>query len=214
MQIDFSTLTARQSSKLLTSSILPRPIAWVTTIDADGRVNAAPFSFFNCLSTDPPLFALGIENRGPGTRKDTHQNLRINDEFVVHLVDEAMLARMNITATDFGPEIDELAEAGLTAVKSAVVKPPRIAEAPVAFECRTFHSIDLNDGKSIEIGRVLLMHINEGLLNAETFNVDSASLGLVSRMHNPGWYGRTGDVFQMRRMSPQDWFAAKRVSEG
>lgn len=209
MHIDFSTVTPRNASKLLVSTIVPRPIALVTTVDRDGNRNAAPFSFFNCMSTTPPIVVLGLENRGPGTRKDTYSNIEATGEFVVHMVDEALVEAMNIMSTDFGPEIDEITEAAVTTVASVGVAPPRIAEAPVAFECRRVNRVDLGDGRSIEIGQVLHMHIRDAALDAEKYHVDTASLNLVSRLQNPGWYARTTDSFQKRRMSVDEWFEAK-----
>lgn len=209
MHVDFAKVTRRQASKLLLGTIVPRPIALVTTVDTEGRANAAPFSFFNCMSSTPPLLVLGLENRGPGTRKDTHRNIHDTREFVIHLVDEALAERMNVMATDFGPEVNELAEAGVTAVPSEGVCPPRIAEAPVAFECRLVQSVDLGDNRSIEIGEVLHAHVRDGLVDPEKFHVDSRALRLIARMQNPGWYARTTDMFQMRRLSPEEWAERK-----
>lgn len=209
MQIDFDQISPRQASKLLVATVVPRPIALVTSLDTTGRRNAAPFSFFNCMSSDPPLLVIGLENRGPGTHKDTFANIRATGEYVVHLVDEALAPAMNIMATDFGPEVDEIAEAGVTAVPAAHVSAPRIAEAPVAFECRSRQWVDLGDGRCIEIGEVIAMHIRDDAVNLDRFHVDTAALNLIARMQNPGWYARTSDQFQLRRLSVESWAEIK-----
>jgi flavin reductase (DIM6/NTAB) family NADH-FMN oxidoreductase RutF len=205
MHFDFSQLTPRQASKLLVGTIVPRPIALVTTVDENGNRNAAPFSFFNCMSTTPPVVVLGLENRGPGTMKDTYANIEATKEFVVHLVDEALAEAMNVMSTDFPSGVDEIAEAGVETVPSIAVRPPRIAQAPVALECRRTGKVDLGDGRSIEIGEVLHMHIRDDVVDPEKHYVDTAKLGLIARLQNPGWYVRTSDIFQLRRMSVADW---------
>lgn len=143
MNFDFSTLPAKQRYNLLISSVMPRPIALTTTVDAQGRVNAAPFSFFNVVSTDPPLVVLGIEVAEPGRPKDTARNIAQTGEFVINLVDESLADAMNVCSIDFPPGVDELSEAGLESAPSVAAKPPRVARAPVSLECRRFQSIDL-----------------------------------------------------------------------
>ncbi len=205
MQLNFADLTARERSKLLTSTIVPRPIALVTTVDGDGIVNAAPFSFFNCMSSTPPLLVIGFENRGVGTIKDTLANIQATGEYVIHLVDEPLSGAMNIMATDVAPQVDEIAGAGVPTVPSAMVRPPRIVDAPVAFECKTFQTVDLGDGRAIEIGEVHCMHIRDAALDVEKMWVDTPALELIARLQNPGWYARTKDLFQMKRLHPDDW---------
>ncbi len=143
---DFATLTGRERYKLLIGAVVPRPIALVTTVDGEGRVNAAPFSFFNCLSADPAILALGVEFRPTGPQKDTGRNVRDTQCFTVNIVSDAILEAMNICAVPFEPGIDELAEAGLTAAPGVKVACPWIAEAPAAFECR--HHTTLGIGKT------------------------------------------------------------------
>ena len=131
-RFDFADLTARERYKLLIGAVVPRPIAWVTSVDRTGRVNAAPFSFFNVLSADPAILALGVENHQDQRFKDTGHNIRATGEFTVNIVDHAHLEAMNITAFPFPPDIDELREAKLTAMPGHLVSCPFIAEAPVA----------------------------------------------------------------------------------
>jgi flavin reductase (DIM6/NTAB) family NADH-FMN oxidoreductase RutF len=141
MLFDFEKLAPQDCYKLVVSSVVPRPIAWVVTQDEAGTVNAAPYSFFNAFSDDPVVVGFGAGPRGPGVLKDTADNIRRTGEFVVNLVPESAIHGMNTTAIDFPPGVDELAEAGLTKAPSAKIKPPRIAESPVALECVTFQLI-------------------------------------------------------------------------
>ena len=112
---------------------------------------------------------------------------------------------MNVAAMDFGPEVDELAEAGLETAPGDLVAAPRILSAPVAFECRLFQAIELGEAQGIALGEVVAMHIRDALIDAERMRVDTAALAPVSRLHNPGWYARTTDLFQLRRLNPADW---------
>ncbi len=128
MQFDFAEISAKDRYKLMVSTILPRPVAWVVTQSAAGLVNAAPYSFFNGVGGDPPL--ISTEGRGNGSRKDTSANIRESGQFVVNLVSDAIAHDMVVTAIDFAPDVSEVAEARLTTAPSVLVKPPRIAETP------------------------------------------------------------------------------------
>lgn len=206
MLFDFATLSPAERYKLLASTVLPRPIAWMVTQDLHGRLNAAPFSFFNVFGQDPAIVIIGIGGRAPGDAKDTGRNIRETGEFVVNLVAHENLRQMNITAIDFPPEIDEIAEAGLTTAPSVKVKPPRIAESPVALECRRFMLIDLNVNRTLVLGEVLAMHIRDDCMaDAERLYVDSPKLDLVGRMHGSGWYARTTALEELPRIRLQDW---------
>src|SRR3712207_341163 len=141
MLFDFETLNPQDCYKLVVSSVVPRPIAWVVTQDAAGVTNAAPYSFFNAFSSDPVVVGIGCGARAPGGLKDTCANIKETGEFVVCLVPEGAIHQMNATAVDFEHGVDEIAEAGLTRLPSAKVKPPRIAESPVALECVTFQLV-------------------------------------------------------------------------
>ena len=161
MLFDFDRLSPENCYKLLVSTVVPRPIAWVVTCDLAGRVNAAPFSFFNAVSGDPPIVVIGIGGRGPGESKDTSVNIRNTSEFVVNLVSAACAERMNVTAIEFESEVRELEEAGLTQVPSVKVKPPRIAESPVALECVKHVTVELGTDRSVVFGRVLAAHVRD-----------------------------------------------------
>jgi flavin reductase (DIM6/NTAB) family NADH-FMN oxidoreductase RutF len=199
MLFDFAALTPAQRSKLLLATVVPRPIAWVVTRHANGATNAAPFSFFNLVSSDPPILCLGVAARRGGD-KDTVAHIRRSGEFVVNLVPAPLAEQMNLTSLDFDAGTDELAEAGLTATPSERVDPPRIAESPVAMECELFRMLDLGNGQSVVLGRVVAMHIrDDAVLDPERCHVDTPKLDLIARMHGSGWYARTTDRFDMPR---------------
>src|SRR5947208_1639427 len=184
MHFDLAAIPQTDAYKLLVSTVVPRPIALATTIDAAGRVNAAPFSFFNAVSSKPPVVVLGINGEGhDGGYKDTESNIRDTGEFVINLVDEALAERMNICAVDFPKDIGELEKAELTAVSSVEVKPPRIAEAPVSFECKRITGLSLGARSTLEVGRVIHIHIRDDLVDPEKFYVQTDKMRLIGPMH-------------------------------
>lgn len=206
MLFDLATVDPSIGYKLLVSTITPRPIAWVVSQDAAGTLNAAPFSFFNALSSDPPVIGIGIGRRPSGTAKDTRANISATGEFVVNLVSEETAAAMNVTAIDFPPGVDELREAGLTTLPSARVRPPRIAESPVAFECVLMQIVELGPNSSLVLGRVAAIHVrDESVIDAHRGHVDTPSLRLIARMHGSAWYARTTDRFEMPRLTIGEW---------
>ena len=206
MLFDFTTLAAQDRYKLMVSTAVPRPIAWVVTQDLSGRLNAAPYSFFNVFANEPPVLVIGIGGRKPGDVKDTGQNIRETGEFVVNLVSEETAQAMNVTAIDFPPEVDELFQAGLETAPSTKVKPPRIAASPVAFECERMMAIELHHDRSLIVGRVVAMHIrDDAVLNRERCYIDTPKLHLIGRMHGGGSYLHTTDVFEMPRIKLEDW---------
>jgi flavin reductase (DIM6/NTAB) family NADH-FMN oxidoreductase RutF len=209
MLFDFEKIGAENAYKLVVSSVVPRPVAWVVTQDAKGVVNAAPYSFFNAFSSDPVVVGIGCGPRPEGAAKDTLANIKAVGEFVVNLVPERLVQEMNITAVDFDAGVEELSEAGLTTAPSAKVRVPRIAESPVALECVTFQLIPA--GKhTIVLGRVVGLHIaDDCVLDAAKFYVDTPKLDLVGRMHGRGWYTRTSDRLEVPRLSVAEWEAKK-----
>jgi len=212
MHFDLGQMPASDGYKLLISTVVPRPIALASTIDQEGRVNAAPFSFFNAVSSNPPVVVLGISpgDGGSDGYKDTERNIRDSGEFVVNLVDEALAERMNICAVDFPTEIGELDIARLTAVPSVGVRPPRIAESPVSFECKRITGLSLGGQSTLEVGRVVHIHIRDDLIDMERLYVKTDKIGLIGRMHGRGWYARTSDLFLMDRMSFAEWQRGQR----
>lgn len=200
----FRDLTERQRYKLLIGTVVPRPIALVTTVDPDGRVNAAPYSFFNCLSADPAIVALGVENRGDMNFKDTARNVRMTEEFTVNIVSTAIVEAMNVCAVPFAPGIDELAAAGLTPVPGTHVRCPWIAEAPAALECRRYITFAVGRSREIIMGEVVAMHLRESIVDPEKFYVDAEGLDAVGRMGGHG-YCTTRDRFDLPTMSVDEW---------
>src|SRR5216684_7392914 len=192
MHFDLSAIPQSDAYKLLVSTVVPRPIALATTVDRAGRVNAAPFSFFNAVSSVPPVVVLGISPGDPTSTddgyKDTERNIRDSGEFVVNLVDEALAERMNVCAVDFPAGTGELDKAELTALPSVGVRPPRIAQSPVSFECQRVTGLSLGPRSTLEIGRVIHIHIRDDLVDPVKTYVHTEKLRLIGRMHGRGWY--------------------------
>ena len=206
MLIDFATITPRERYKLLVSTVTPRPIAWVVSQNANGRLNAAPFSFFNAFSGDPPVVGIGIGSHEPGRAKDTRRNIRETGEFAVNLVSEEAASAMNITAIEFEEEVNELVEAQLKTLPSVHVKTPRIAVSPVSMECKLLQIVELGPDSGLVLGRVLAMHVrDDAVLDTASHTIDTPKLKLVGRMHGTGWYARTSDLFQLDRIPRANW---------
>jgi len=205
MQYAAKDVTPHERYKLLISFVLPRPIAWVTTIGPTGVVNAAPFSFFNVMGHEPPTVAIGLL-AGSERFKDTAANILDTGEFVVNLVAESNAEAMNVTCIDAPPEIDELTLAGLTPAASQAVRPPRIAESPVSFECRVLTSLVTGPRQTAVIGRVVRAHVDDAvILDKERCHIDTQALRLIARMHGSGWYARSTDLFQIDRPTWAAW---------
>jgi len=210
MLFDFATTSSKDAYKLLVATIGPRPIAWVTTRDTDGTLNAAPFSFFNAVSGDPPVVAIGIGGRAPGDVKDTGGNIRRTGQFVVNLVSYELAEAMNVTAIDFPKAVNELDEAALTTAPSVHVGPPRIAEAPVAMECERLVIVDVGIDRAVILGKVMAIHVRDDcVLDKDRCYIDTPKLDLIGRMHGSGWYARVTDRFEMPRISVEEWAARK-----
>jgi flavin reductase (DIM6/NTAB) family NADH-FMN oxidoreductase RutF len=206
MFFDFAAISPRERYKLLVSTVTPRPIAWVVSQDSNGHLNAAPFSFFNAFSGDPPVVGFGIGSHEPGRPKDTRRNIRETREFVVNLVSEEAASAMNITAIEFEPGVNELAEAQLVTVPSVHIKPPSIAISPVSMECSLLQIVELGPDSGLVLGRVLAMHVRDvAVLDPAKHLIDTPNLKLIGRMHGTGWYARTSDLFQMDRIPRASW---------
>lgn len=198
MEFDLAGEHRRLAYKLLAGLVTPRPIAWVSTVDRQGRVNAAPFSFFNVLGTDPPIVGFAPGDREPGIPKDTARNIRLTGEFVVNLVDESLAEAMNQTAAELPAGESELAFAGLTAAPSRTVAAPRIAEAPVALECTEWSTLEIGRNRLV-IGVVHHIWAREGVIDPVSFLVNSDAFRPIGRMQVPSGYCRTRDRFEMER---------------
>jgi flavin reductase (DIM6/NTAB) family NADH-FMN oxidoreductase RutF len=170
MEIDFEAITEYQRYKLMASLIVPRPIALVTTLSASGTINAAPFSMFNMLGEEPPIVMISINRLDDGSLKDTAVNIARSREFVVHLCDEAMAEKMHRCGERLPPDVSELEKVGLTPTPSSQVAPPRIAEAPVAFECTLWETLETTS-RQIFIGCVHRLHARDELIDTETWRV-------------------------------------------
>ncbi len=212
MVFDVSQTTAHDVYNLLIGLVAPRPIALVTSMDEVGRLNAAPYSSYNYLCTDPPVVGLGVMNRpGKGfVPKDTAWNIRRQGEFVVNVVTEDLLNAMNICATDFPAEVNELEMAGLTTAASSVVKVPRIAEAHAALECVELQTIEIGRSR-IVLGRVVAMYVEDRFVDGKGPYILSEELHAVGRMNGQGAYVKTQGAFvNVPRIPYSEWVKGKR----
>jgi flavin reductase (DIM6/NTAB) family NADH-FMN oxidoreductase RutF len=198
MYFNMAALDQKRCYKLLASTVVPRPIAWVVTSDDQGVVNAAPFSFFNFFSGFPPVVCIGIGHRD-GKPKDSLVNIRSTGEFVVNLVSEDLAEAMSITAGDFPPGVNELEKAELKILSSMQIDLPRIALSPVSIECKLSQVIAVDTTAVIVIAHVIGMHIrDDAVIDAERCYIDTSKLKIIGRMENPDWYTRTNERFNIR----------------
>jgi flavin reductase (DIM6/NTAB) family NADH-FMN oxidoreductase RutF len=198
MELDLEKDFADRAYTILASLVTPRPIALVTTLSADGKVNAAPFSFFNLMGANPPICAFAPGNRDDGTPKDTALNIRAGHEFVVNLVDEKIAEAMNQCAASLPYGESELTRAGLTAAPSSIVKPPRIAESPASLECVEWGTLQIG-GNRMVIGLIKRLHVRDELFDVEKKRINTEKYFPIGRMASPHWYCRTRDHFEMIR---------------
>jgi flavin reductase (DIM6/NTAB) family NADH-FMN oxidoreductase RutF len=213
MEFDFERLAADDRYKILTSTIVPRPIAWLTTLSKNGVRNAAPFSFFNAMSKTPPILAIGIQANADGSMKDSARNILDTREFAVNLVPRAAAESMNLTSIEAPPDVDELSLAKLETLPSVKVKPERIAVSPVAFECRLHTPVEVAPSQLIVLGEIVLAHVADAfVLDLEKHYINTPLLGLIGRMHGRGWYATTVDTFQIQRPGPYTRPSADRTS--
>jgi flavin reductase (DIM6/NTAB) family NADH-FMN oxidoreductase RutF len=201
MEISPNTLEWRDAYKLLVGSILPRPIAFVTTIDGKGTANAAPFSFFTAICADPLLICFSPMRKGKdGTKKDTLVNIESTGQFVVNIVSESMAEQMNDCAIEFSPDIDEIIEVALTKESSITVNVPRIKESLVHLECeleQVLHFGDKPGAGSLVIGKVVHVHVNDALYDKG--RIDSANLKPIGRMAGNMFTDPLAKIFEMER---------------
>jgi flavin reductase (DIM6/NTAB) family NADH-FMN oxidoreductase RutF len=198
MELDLEGKHADRGYAMLVSLITPRPIAWVTTLDENGAVNAAPFSFFNALGGNPPIIGFAPGDRDDGSPKDTARNIRRTHEFVVNLVDETTAEAMNRTSASLPYGVSELESAKLTTAPSSAVRPPRIAESPASLECKEWGTLQIG-GNRVIIGLVSRVHVRDELIDPVKLRIRSERFHVIGRMAGPNWYCRTGDRFEMAR---------------
>jgi len=198
MELDLLGEHADRAYAVLAGLVMPRPIAWVTTLNEDGSVNAAPFSFFNVFGDDPPLLIFAPGDRADGTPKDTALNAKRSGEFVVNLVSEQLREAMNGTAATLAHGVSEIGHVGLATAPSSVVSPPRIAAAPASLECKV-HSIQEIGSNRLILGIVHRVHVQDELIDAEKLRIHQEIYHPVGRMGSPSWYCHTRDLFEMHR---------------
>ena len=212
MNFDVEKARGREIYNLLIGLVAPRPIALVTSRNEDGRLNAAPFSAYNYLCTDPPIVAMGVTDRPAGefVPKDTARNIRRTGEFVVNVVTEDLMRQMNICATDFPADVNELEMAGLTTEPSQLVGVPRIKQAHAALECREHTTMEIGRSRII-LGRVVAIYIEDRFVDPAGPYVKAEELHAIGRMNGLGSYVKTRDSFlTMPRISYEDWKKARR----
>jgi len=195
---DLSALPKRDVYRILSSLVIPRPIAWITTTDAAGRVNLAPFSSFMGIF-GPPMLAVTLGRRKDGSLKDTHRNLKERGEAVVHLADLPLLEALHASAADVGPEVSEVARLGLATEPSLQVAPPRLKDAPVALECRLNRELELAPGSTLILLDVLMAHAADRIWSAEEDSADASLWTPLSRLASvvgPN-YGALGQTFHL-----------------
>lgn len=198
MELDLLGEHADRAYAVLASLVTPRPIAWVSTLNEDGGVNLAPFSFFNVFGDEPPLVIFAPGDRYDGQPKDTARNCKRTGEFVVNIVDEAMVEAMVATSASLPYGESEAKAAGLEMAESSSVAPPRVAAAPAALECE-LHSVQEIGSNRLVLGIVRRVHVRDEYFDAETLRVRGDLLHPVGRMAVPNWYCRTGDLFEIGR---------------
>lgn len=200
MEFNPDTLEASAIYKLLTGSIIPRPIGWVSTIDEKGTNNLAPFSYFNMIGDDPPhvMFSTRRDNN---TNKDTLNNVFTTKQFVVNMVTEELVEQMNATAQMVPSEVDEFQLVGVTPVPSTKIKPMRVQESPIQFECELVHHYFLENhkqgGACIMIGRIVMMHFDESVL-LDNYKINMETYKPVSRLAGSN-YSKIGEMFSIKR---------------
>ncbi|MGC1463830.1 MAG: flavin reductase family protein [Terracidiphilus sp.] len=212
MNYDLEKSPGSLAYKLLVGLVAPRPIALITSMDAEGHLNAAPFSAYNYLCTDPPIVGVGVTNRSSETfaPKDTARNIRRTGEFAVNIVTEDIASQMNICATDFPEEMSEVELAGFTTVPSEKIKVPRLAEAHAALECREFTTMEIGRSRII-LGRVVAIYVEDRFIDLEGPYVKAEELHSIGRMNGLGNYVKTRDAFiTIPRISYAEWKNGKR----
>lgn len=198
MQIDPATAPAQAVYKLLIGCVVPRPIAWVSTVGADGVNNLAPFSFFMAICNEPPTVAFSSGPRA-ADRKDTARNAEVSGEFVLNVVDDALAERMNLSSGEYPPEVDEFALTGLTPAPGVKVKAPRILEAPINMECRVTQILHIGKGPhTLVIGEIVHFHVRDDVYDAATGRIDIHALKPVGRLAGHQ-YTHVHDIFEMKR---------------
>lgn len=187
---------AKDVYRLLSACVIPRPIAWVTSQSPEGVVNAAPFSFFNVVASNPPTIMISVSRRD-GQHKDTARNILASHEFVVNVVNEALAERMNITSASYPSTVSEIEEAGLSLSPSETISCPRVSESPIQLECVLSHAMEIGNGPTdILFGEIRIFHVSDDVL--QEGRIDTGRLKLIGRLSGSA-YCNTTDTFEMKR---------------
>jgi flavin reductase (DIM6/NTAB) family NADH-FMN oxidoreductase RutF len=195
MRIDPAYLDAETAYRLITGVVVPRPIAWVTSLSATGVLNLAPFSAFTFVSPKPPMLAISVGRKG-GIYKDTAQNILNNEEYVVHIADSSLMTAVHESSTEHAPDVSEVEELRLSTLPGERIKVPRLAAAPVAMECRFRQCLEFGETRSrLIVGEVLVFHIREGLL--QNGKIETEALDPIARIAGPR-YAKLGEIVTLK----------------
>ncbi|SOE86819.1 NADH-FMN oxidoreductase RutF, flavin reductase (DIM6/NTAB) family [Burkholderia sp. YR290] len=198
MRIDSSVLDADKAYRLMSGIVVPRPIAWVTSLSASGVVNLAPFSAFTFVSLKPPMLAISIGHKA-GVYKDTAQNILRNEEFVIHIADSALMTAVHESSAEYPPEVSEVEQLGLDTMPSELIKVPRLVVAPIAMECRFRHCLEFGESRTrLIVGEVLMFHVRDGLVQND--KIETAALDPIARIAGPR-YGRLGEIVTLKTVA-------------
>ncbi len=195
MQVDPASLAAEESYKLITGIVVPRPIAWVSTLSAGGVVNLAPFSAFTFVSPKPPMLAISVGRKGR-IYKDTAHNILSNEEFVVHIADSTLMNEVHESSAEFPSDVSEIEQLKLETLASEKVGPPRVARAPIAMECRFRQCLEFGETRSrLIVGEIVLFHIRDDLLR--NGKIATEALDPIARIAGPN-YARLGEIYTLK----------------
>jgi flavin reductase (DIM6/NTAB) family NADH-FMN oxidoreductase RutF len=212
MQFDIDGMAPVDRYELLLGTIVPRPIALITTLGPDGRINAAPYSLFNVMGHDPAVAMVSVLAHPQSRLKDTANNILATKEFVINLVSETIAEAMNITCIDAPPGINELELANLKTADSVKVKPPRVAASPVSFECRFLTSISFGPNQAIIAGQIVYAYVEDQFVRDRVRAlIDTPELRLIGGMHGAKWYAKLSDRFEMERPTWAGWVREGKV---
>jgi flavin reductase (DIM6/NTAB) family NADH-FMN oxidoreductase RutF len=212
MQFDIDGMAPADRYELLLGTIVPRPIALITTLGQDGRINAAPYSLFNVMGHDPAVALVSVLAHPEARLKDTAHNILATKEFVINLVSETVAEAMNITCIDAPPGTNELELAKLKTTSSVKVKPPRVSGSPVAFECRFLTSLSFGPNQAIIAGQIVHAYIEDRFVRDGARGlVDTPELKLIGGMHGAKWYTKLSDRFEMERPTWAGWVREGKV---
>ncbi|MFD2602850.1 flavin reductase family protein [Flavobacterium suzhouense] len=200
MKIDPAQTSQKDVYKILTGSVIPRPIGWISSISKDGNLNLAPFSFFNAVGEDPPHVMFSTVRSG-NTNKDTLNNVLETKQFVVNMATEELVEAMNATSVNLPPDGNEFEFAGLTPIASDLINPPRVKESPISFECELVHHYNLEDhkdgGATIMIGRIVMFHVDESVLLPD-YKINMETYRPIARLAGYN-YAKLGEIFAIKR---------------